>query len=114
MTSLAVPFAIVLLLTAAILHLMGKRLVSCWLLVLFAAVPTVAVLIDLAYGVKRFGQASYNGDLRALPWLLVFLAVSVLAALRSRWRWLFWLVWLASALLCSVAVYLTYFWKAFS
>jgi hypothetical protein len=107
-------FAVVLLVTCAVLEFTRWRTIGTWLLVLFPSVLCVAVLLDLAHGVSKLGQAAYNTDLRTLPFTLAFLALAVLAALRSNWRWLFWLTWIVSALFCSIAVYLTFFWHVFS
>lgn len=107
-------FAIVLLVTCAVLEFTPWRVIGTRLMVLFPAVLCFAVLLDIAHGVSKLGQASYNTDLRTLPFLLGFLALAVLAALRSSWRWLFWLTWAVSALFCSIAVYLTFFWHVFS
>jgi hypothetical protein len=114
MQSLAVFFAIALLITTAILNLIGKRVLSCWLLALFPAAICAGTLIDLSLGVRYLGQASFDTDVRTIPSALALLAVTVLAALRSRWRWLFWIAWLANALICGVVVYLAFFWKVFS
>ena len=106
--------AIILLAACAVLQFTRWRVISTRLLALFPAALCFGVLFDLAHGVAKLGQAGYNTDLRTLPYLLVFLAVAVLAAVRPHWRWLFWIVWLLSGLLCSIAVYLTFFWKVFS
>jgi hypothetical protein len=107
-------FAIVLLVACAVLEFTRWRIIGTRLLVLFPAALCVALLADLVHGVSKLGQAAYNTDLRTLPFLLGFLALAVLAALRSNWRWLFWLTWIVSALFCSIAVYLTFFWHVFS
>ncbi len=114
MESLFCWFAIVLLVACAVLEFTRWRVIGTWLLVLFPAALCLALLLDIAHGVGKLGQAAYNTDLRTLPFLLGFLAVSVLAALRPGWRWLFWIEWLIGAVLCSVAVYLTFFWHVFS
>ena len=106
--------AIVLLITCAVLQFTRWRVHGTRLLVLFPAALCFGLLLDLAHGVVKLGQGAYNTDLRTLPYLLVFLAVAVLAALRPNWRWLFWIAWLVSALCCSIAVYLTFFWHVFS
>ena len=106
--------AIILLVVCAILQFTRWHVIGTRLLVLFPAALCFGLLVDLAKGVSKLGPASYNTDLRTLPYLLAFLAVAVLAALRPTWRWLFWIAWLASALFCSIAVYLTFFWKVFS
>jgi hypothetical protein len=107
-------FAIVLIVASAILEFTRWRVLGTRLLVLFPAALCCSLLFDLAHGVRGLGQAAYNTDLRTLPFLLGFLALAVLASLRTGWRWLFWITWLVSALFCSIAVYLTFFWKVFS
>ena len=106
--------AIILLIVCAVLNFTRRRTLSCWLLVLFPAAFCFALLLDISYGVAKLGPASYHSDLRALPYLLAFLTVTVLAAFRPNWRWLFWIIWLVYALICTVIVYLTFFWKLFS
>jgi hypothetical protein len=107
-------FAIVLLVVCAVLEFTRWRIVGTRLLLLFPAVLCFSLLFDLEHGVSKLGQAAYKSDLRTLPFLFIFLAVAVVAALRPAWRWLFRIVWLIGALLCSIAVYLTFFWKVFS
>ena len=107
-------FAVLLLIVCAVLNFTRRRALSCWLLVLFPAVFCFALLFDISHGVQKLGQASYHSDLRALPYALAFLAITLLAAFRPNWRWLFWTIWLVSALICAVIVYLTFFWKVFS
>jgi hypothetical protein len=107
-------FTILLLIACAALTFTRRRALSSWLLVMFPAAFCFALLFDISHGVAKLGLASYHSDLRALPYVLAFLAVTLLGALRPNWRWLFWLIWLFSALLCGVIVYLTFFWKVFS
>ena len=106
--------AIVLLLACAVLQFTRWHVYGTRLLVVFPAALCFGLFLDLAHGTAKSGQAAYNTDLRTLPYLLVFLAIAVLAAVRPNWRWLFWIAWLVSALFCSIAVYLTFFWKVFS
>ena len=106
--------AVVLVLACAVLHFMRRRTPACWLLVIFPAALCVGLFLDLSHGVAKLGQASYGSDLRTLPYLLGFLAITLLAALRPRWGWLFWIAWAFSAFVSSVVVFLTYFWKVFS
>ena len=107
-------FAIILLVACAVLEFTRWRVVGTWLLVLFPGAMCMSLLLDLAHGVTHLGQAAYNTDLRTLPFLLGFLALAILAALRPQWRWLFWIEWVIGALCCSIAVYLTFFWHVFS
>jgi hypothetical protein len=106
--------AVVLVLACAVLHFTRRRQLACWLLAIFPATLCVALLFDLAHGAAKLGQASYNSDIRTLPYLLGFLVITLLSALRPRWGWLFWIGWAFSAFVCAVVVFLTYFWKVFS
>ena len=107
-------FGIVLLVICAVLQFTRKSALGCWLLTLFPTAIAAALLLDMSHGARNLGEASYQSDLTGLLPSLGFLAVSVFAALRPTWRWLFWIVWLVSALVCSIAVYLQFVWKVFS
>jgi len=107
-------FTASLVFACAVLHLTRRRVLACWLLAMFPAALCVGLIFDLSHSAARLGQASYRSDLRTLPYLLGFLIITLLAALRPRWGWLFWIAWLFSALICAVVVFLTYFWKVFS
>ena len=98
----------------AALQLMGRRRLSCWLLLLFPTILCVAALADLARGSARIGLAAFESDEKQLAILLCFLAVSGIAAFRPGWRWLFWAAWVLNALVCGVLIYLAFFWKVFS
>jgi peptidoglycan/LPS O-acetylase OafA/YrhL len=106
--------AIILLVVCAVLEFTRRRVIGTWLLVLFPAAMCASLLLDLAHGATKLGRAAYNSDLRTLPFLFGFLALAILAALRPGWRWLFWIEWIIGAVLCSIAVYLTFFWHVFS
>jgi hypothetical protein len=106
-------FTIVLLLACAALEFTRWRVIGTRLLILFPAALCFSLLLDLLRA-SKFGQAAYRTDLRTLPFLFGFLALAVLAALRPSWRWLFWLTWIISAVFCTIAVYLTFFWHVFS
>ena len=107
-------FTVVLVFACAVLHLTRRRDLACWLLVVFPASLSIGLALDLAHGAAKLGQASYHSDLRTLPYLLGFLLITVIAALRPRWGWLFWIAWVFSAFVSAVVVMLTYFWKVFS
>jgi hypothetical protein len=92
----------------------AQALIRNPLLILFPAALCFSLFHDLVKGPIKLGQAAYNSDLRTLPFLFGFLALAVLTTLRPSWRWLFWFTWLISAIFCSIAVYLTFFWKVFS
>lgn len=104
----------VLLIACGILQFTRRRALGCWLLVLFPAALSFALLLDLAHGSSKLGAAAFNTDLRTLPYLGSLLLVALVGALRPRWRWLFWIAWVISAVMTSIAVYLTFFWKVFS
>lgn len=107
-------FSIILVFACAVLHLTRHRTLACWLLVVFPSALSIGLFLDLAHGAAKLGQASYRSDLRTLPYVLGFLAVTLLAAFRPRWGWLFWVAWVFSAFVSAVVVFLTYFWKVFS
>lgn len=108
-------FAIVLLVVCAVLQFTSRRAIGCWLMTLFPAALCIGVLLDLAHsGERASGEASRNADLKTLALLFVLLVVTALAALRPRWIWPFWIVWLFNAVFCGIAVFLTFFWKVFS
>ena len=106
--------AIVLLVVCMVLQFTARRALGCWLLVLFPSALCTGLLFDLAQGSTRLGRAAFNTDLRTLLYLVGFLALTLLAALRPNWRWLFWIAWMVGAALCTIAVFLTYFWRVFS
>lgn len=114
MAALFCWFAIILLLGCAILFFTPFRKVGCWLMVLFPLSLDVGILLDLAHGVQKLGQAGYNSDERILPVFLGLLILTVISAMRPRWWWLFWICWLLNAICCAIAVFLTFFWKVFS
>ena len=107
-------FSVILVFACAVLFFMHRRKLACWLLVIFPAALCIGLFLDLAHGAAKLGEASYRSDLRTLPYLLGFLLVTLAAALRPKWGWLFWLAWLFSAFVSAVVVFLTYFWKVFS
>ena len=114
MASVLTIFATVLLVTAAVLEFTRKRTLSGWLLVPFPAAMCAAGLLDLSRGVARIGRAAYESDLKQLAYIFFLLLVTVFAALRPNARWLFWLAWTFSALVCGALVYLAFFWHVFS
>lgn len=107
-------FCVILVVVCAVLWFMRRRELACWLLVVFPAALCVGLGLDLAHGAAKLGEASYRSDLRTLPYLLGFTALTLLAALRPKWGWLFWIAWAFSGLVGAVVVLLTYFWKVFS
>ncbi len=115
MAGLFCSLAIILLVITAVLQFTSKRVIGCWLLMLFPISLCIGILFDLTRGgEKALGAASYNADLKSLAGLSVLLLATLLAALRPRWIWPFWIVWLFNAACCGIAVYLTFFWKVFS
>ena len=53
-------------------------------------------------------------DQKQLAVALVMLAISIFAALRAQWRWLFWIEWFLNGIVCGMLIYLVFFWKVFS
>jgi hypothetical protein len=113
LTSFTVTAVIVLILAAAALHAAGKRIAGCWLLVLLPASLCGWILHDLSLGAKRLGEAAVEGDRHALAFLLFWLSLSLIAALRPSWRWLFWIAWTLDAFVCGILIYMVFFWKVF-
>jgi hypothetical protein len=114
MPSLIVPVAAFVLLAAAILQGMRKRVLACWLLAPFPALMCIGILRDLARGPGQLGQGAFASDQKQLALCAVLLGMSLLPALRPvRW-WLFWVAWLLNAAVMGVLIYLVFFWKVFS
>jgi hypothetical protein len=95
-------FAVVLVIAAAAFYATGKRRLGCWLQVLFPAILYGWVL----------GDRYIATEAKAL--CLSVLGLSLLAALRPRWPWLFWAAWLLNAFVCYILLYAIFFWKVFS
>ena len=107
-------FAIVVVVASGALHFTRLRKLACWLLALFPASLCVGLFMDLVKGRQKLGEAAFHSDLRTLLPLAGFLAVTVFAALRPKWGWIFWIAWVLGALIAAIIVFLTYFWKVFS
>lgn len=114
MAALFCVCAIVLLLACAIFFFTTWRKIGCWLLVLFPLALVIGILLDMARGIRTVGQAGFRSDAKILPYFLALLLVTVIAAIRPKWGWLFWIAWILNALCCAIAVFLTFFWKIFS
>ena len=105
---------VIALVAAAAFHATGHRVPSCWLLVFSAASLCVGILRDFSLGVRQIGHAAIQNDRNQLAFCLVLLVLSLLAALRLSWPWLFWIAWTLNALVCAVLLYMVLFWKVFS
>jgi hypothetical protein len=105
---------VVLLIAAAALHVVGRRSVGCWLLVIFPTIACVVALAELAGGSQRIGQNAYTSDEKQLGFISIVLVLGLLAAVRPRWPWLFWIVWVLNGTACAALVYLAFFWKVFN
>ena len=114
MGALLAAIAVALLLAAAVLHFKGRPRAACWLLVVFPGFLCLAYVRDLILGPAGLGQAAYASDQKQVVVALAMVAVSVFAAFRARWRWLFWLEWCLNAIVCGMLIYLVFFWKVFS
>jgi hypothetical protein len=103
-----------LLLAAAGLRVAKKARVACWLMVVFPSFLCLAYLRDLAQGPSVLGAAAYVSDQKQLAVALVMLAISIFAAWRAQWRWLFWIEWFLNGIVCGMLIYLVFFWKLFT
>jgi hypothetical protein len=81
MTSSIVPVAACVLLVAAVLQGMGKRVLACWLLAPFPALMCIGILRDLARGPGRLGEGAFGSDQKQLVYCAVLLGMSLLSAL---------------------------------
>jgi uncharacterized transporter YbjL len=113
MNGLIVISIVVLVIVAAVLHAAGKRRMGCWMLVLVSVTCCVGILQNLSLGVRRLGQGTIDNDHNQLAFCLFLLAVGLLAAFRPRLHWLFWVAWLLNAFICSILLYMIFFWKVF-
>ena len=115
MAFLIAGLALATIIMAVVYQLLGKLRASCWLLLVF---PVVLSIVALFSYLNNAGRASPGTDLRSDQSMAIFclslLVLSVLAKLRPRWRWLFWLAWLPNAIACGTLVYLVLFWHVFS
>jgi hypothetical protein len=112
--SLALTVVIAAVIAAAAFYATGHRLSGLWLLVLSPACLCVVILQDLSRGVRQIGQAAIESDHNQLKFCLALLALSLLAALRPSWPWLFWIAWTLNVLVCALLLYMVFFWKVFS
>jgi hypothetical protein len=114
MAHVLVAIGVALGVAAAVLEFTSKRGLSGWLLVPFPALMCGAGLLDLSRGAEKIGRAAFESDLKQLAYLFFLLLLSVFAALRPNARWLFWIAWAFSAVVCGALVYLAFFWHVFS
>ncbi len=101
-------FAVVLVIACAVLRFTRRRQLACWLLVIFPVELCVALGVDLSHDSLKPGQPGYHSDLGTLPFLLGFLVATLIAALRPKWAWLFWLLWGVSALISALLIFFTF------
>ena len=112
MPSFLVIAGVVLLLIAAVVQLMGRRRTSALLLCILPGYAVILALIDVAKGPIKLG-GSYESDQIELLVLAALLALTLAAVWLSRHRWLFWLAWVANAVVCGALVYLAFIWHPF-
>ena len=105
---------VAIVLAAATLQATGRRVPGCWLLVLFSAALCGGILQDLSRGVKHLGLATVEMDHRFLVFCLFLLALSLIAALRANWRWLFWSAWILCAFVCAILIDFFFFFRLFN
>jgi hypothetical protein len=114
LASLVLTVVIALVIAAAAFHAAGHRVPGCWLLALSPASLCVGIVGDLSRGVSQIGRAAIENDRSQLAFCLFLLVLSLLAALRPNWPWLFWIAWTLNALVSAVLLYMVLFWKVFS
>src|SRR5208337_1527220 len=114
MAALFASAVVVLLLAAAALHGKGKRVLGCLLLTPFSAFNLTAILLDTSRGAAKLGLGASESDKRQLLYCIALFAVTLLAALRPKWPWLFWIAWLLNCFVCAILFYMTFLWKVFS
>ena len=114
MASPIAVFSAALLVAAAVLQLIERRRLACWLLVLLPVSLCGAATRDLSRGITHLGAAAYQNDRKQLLFSVLILALASLAALLPQRRLLFWASWVVNALVCGALVYLVFFWHVFS
>jgi hypothetical protein len=116
-TQTACIFAIALVAlwaAAAVLWFTRGRVIAGWLLTLLPASFCLSYMSELLKGEAALGRGTFGTDERQFLCGLVALVLTVSSAVKWRWRWLFWIVWICNGLVCAVVVYLVFFWKVFS
>ena len=103
----------VLLAGSCFLRINGERIWSGWLLAICPLIMCGAILLDFSHGGGRLGQAAIEDDRKRLEYCLGLLVLSVVAAMRPNWSWLFWFVWILQTLIAAILVYIVLFWKVF-
>lgn len=113
MAELLVLLFVALEIAAAVVHWKGRRALGGWLLTAAGATMCAGIVVELIRGVSQIGLGADHAYARQLEFYLVALVMSLTAALKPRWRILFWLAWAINALICAGLVYLAFFWKVF-
>jgi hypothetical protein len=103
----------VVLVASAVLQFGGKRALSCWVLIPFPAIA-VSFFIVALFRAPNLPKIVHSFQLINLACLAAPLTLSVLAALRPNWKWLFWTAWLLNSLLYAFFVFAFVFMKGFS
>lgn len=99
---------------SALLWFTRGRAIAGWLLTFLPASFVFLSVAEILKGKASLGRGTFETDERQLWFSLATLAVCVLSAVKWRWRWSFWAIWICTGLVCAVIVYLTFFWKVFS
>jgi len=106
--------ALVTMIMAVVYQFLGRLRASCWLLLVFPVVLSIVALLSYSNGIGKEAGTDLRSDQNMAIFCISLLALSALAVLRPRWRWLFWLAWLPNAIACGTLVYLVFFWHVFS
>lgn len=114
MATLIASAVVVLLIAAAASRSKGKLALGCWLLVPFPVFNLVAILVELSRGSAKLGMGAFETDSRQLWYCIAVFVITLLAALRPKWPWLFWIAWSLNAFFGAILFYATFFWKVFN
>ncbi len=114
MTTLIASAVVVLLIAAAASRAKGMLALGSWLLVPFPVFNLVAILVELSSGAAKLGAGAFESDERQLSYCIAVFVVTLLAALRPKLPWLFWIAWSLNAFFGAILFYAAFFWKVFS
>jgi hypothetical protein len=114
MAPLLASAVVVLLIAASVSRGKGKLALGCWLLVPFPVFNLVAILLELSRGAAKLGLGAFESDKRQLMYCIAVFVITLLAALRPKWPWLFWIAWSLNAFFATILFYATFFWKVFN
>jgi hypothetical protein len=113
MAALLASVVVVLLIAAAASRAKGMLALGSWLLIPFPVFNLVAILVELSRGAARLGVGAFETDERQLLYCIAVFVITLLAALRPKLAWLFWIAWSLNAFFGAILFYAAFFWKVF-